>query len=397
MKGAEEGFDTLAVHGPSEGREGPVVSPIVPASTFRFPDTAAFAAVGSGKREGYFYTRYSNPNFRSVEERLAALEGTERALVFGSGLAAISAALLAHLKAGDLVVSTRDLYGGTTAVFELLRRFGVRIETVGLDDFGAIEREVGRGARLLYTETPTNPLVRVVDLPRLAAVARKAGALLACDATFSSPYNQRTAEFGVDLVLHSATKYLGGHGDLLGGVVAGSASHLAPVERARRVLGGVIEPAGAWMLERSLKTLGLRVARQNENGLRVAQFLKSAKGVKRVHYPGLPDHPDHAIARAQMKGFGGVVSFEVDGGLDGASRVADRLRLIALAPSLGGVESLVSQPALSSHAMLSPPARREAGIDEGLVRVALGIENAEDLIADLARALHGTGAPNSEA
>jgi cystathionine gamma-synthase len=363
------------------------VSPLVRSATFRFPDTAAFAEVGLERRPGYFYTRYDNPTLRSVEDRIASLEGTERALVFASGLAAISTALLAHLRGGDRLVATRDLYGGTQHVFSLLERFGVRVALVPVGEEAALEREVARGARLVYTETPTNPLLRIVDLERVAGIAHAAGALLAVDSTFATPVNSRPCARGADLVLHSATKYLGGHADLLGGAVAGRREALEPVERARRVLGGVMDPDGAWLLERSLKTLSLRVARANENAMKLATFLASAPGVTRVHYPGLPTHPDHALASRQMKGFGGVLSFEVEGGSEAAARVCDRLRWIARAPSLGGVESLVSSPLLSSHAMLSPQQRREAGIADGLLRLSVGVEDPEDLIADLRGAL----------
>lgn len=396
MSDGASGFSTRAVHGRGDGapREGPVAPSIVPAATFRFRSVADLAAANAGRyRPDEFYTRYGNPNLRSLEARIAEIEGAPRALAFSTGMAAIAAVCFALLRPGARLVTARDLYGGTLALFrEVLKPWGVEVVPVSIADDGELERECARGAALVYVETPTNPLCRVVDLRRAAAAARTARAPLACDGTFGSPWNQSAFALGADLSIHSATKYLGGHSDLLGGTVSGAEELIARVERIRRYGGAVPDPGQAWRLERSLKTLALRVARQNESALAVARFLEGSAEIERVHYPGLPSHPDHQVAKSQMRGFGGMLSFDVRGGEAAATRFADALRLVAIAPSLGGVESLICPPIHTSHASIPPEERRRAGISDGSLRLSVGVEDVDDLIADLRRGLAAAGA-----
>lgn len=383
-----KGYRSQRVGGlPGGAGERPVVTPIYPASTYRFPTTRRLAEVAGGERGGYFYSRYTNPNSRAVEAALAALEGTEDALVFASGMAAAACTALTFVKAGERLVAFRDLYGGTSGLFEMLRDFGVGVAFVETGDYRTLGREA-RGARLVWFESPTNPLCKVVDFAKVAQVGKQAGAITAIDATFGSPFNQKPARFGIDLVMHSATKYLGGHSDLTAGTVAGRRALTERIEKTRRHLGGVLDPQACWILERSLKTLDVRMERINASALAVARFLRRSNKVAAVHYPGLPSHPEHSLARRQMKGFGGMMSFEIRGGDGAAFRFADRLRVVSLAASLGGVESLVSHPVLTSH-RLSPEERLRFGIRPGLVRLSVGIEPKETLIEDLRKALEG--------
>lgn len=388
----DSGETTRAVHagGKVDPSSGSPVTPIYMTSTFAFATTDDLAAVSRGERPGNFYTRYGHPNQRAAEEKLAALEETEAALVFSSGMAAISTSLLAHLRPGDRLVAFRDLYGGTLAfIREVLIPFGIAVDWVDVGDDRALETALARPAKVVYTETPTNPVLKVVDLGNVARLARKAGALSFVDITFASPCNVKPIRLGLDLAIHSATKYLSGHADLTGGAVAGPRAVVERIAPLRKLLGGILAPHDAWLLERSLKTLPLRMERHNRNGQAIAEFLSTHPAVKAVHYPGLPSHPGHAIAKREMRGFGGVVAFEAKGGLAAAKTFADRLKLATLAPSLGGVETLVSHPVFTSHAGLTPEERRKAGIPDGLVRVAVGIEDAADLVADFTRALEG--------
>jgi cystathionine beta-lyase/cystathionine gamma-synthase len=379
------GFATRAIHGSSEPIDGPVASPIVAASTYRFHSVEDLAKANDGRaRADSFYSRYGNANFTSVEERVALLEGAEGALLFASGMAAISAVAFAFLKPGARLLAQHEIYGGTVAFFrEVLAAWGVEVVFFDANDTARLEAECARGAALVYVETPTNPLCRIVDLRRVADAARKSGAPVVCDATFASPVNQATLSFGVDLVIQSATKYLGGHDDLLGGTVAGSRELLRRIVPIRKRLGGVPDPQQAWRLERSLKTVALRVARQNQSALEIARWLGTRQEVERVHYPGLPDHPDHGLARKQMKGFGGMLAFDLRGGEPAARRFAEALRLVALAPSLGSVQTLICPPIHTSHSSLSPEERRKLGILDGSLRLSVGIEEPADLIADL--------------
>ncbi len=391
---------TAAVHA-GDDRTKPydaVPSPIVQSSTHTFESTADIVAFTSGKPragmgataplwEREEYGRYGNPTVRAVERRLAALDGTEDAVLFSSGMAAISTAILALVRAGQHVVYVRDGYRMTRELVEgTLSRFGVASDLVAAGDVGAIEAAIRPETRLLVTESPTNPYLSCVDLEKLAALGHAKRVKTLVDATFATPVNCRPAAFGIDLIVHSATKYLAGHNDVLAVVVCGRAGLVSVVRDLRGVLGSVCDPHAAYLVERGLKTLALRVAKQNATGLAVARYLEGQSRVSRVFYPGLPSHPDHALAARRIRGFGGVVSFVVRGEWR-ASQVVDRLKLPRIAPSFGGVESLVEQPAVMSFYAMTSEERAATGIDDGLVRLAVGIEDEEDVIADLARAL----------
>ncbi len=388
-------FSTLAVHAGEEKRKpyGALTTPIVQTSTYTFADTAEILEYMQQKADGELevrdeYGRYSNPTQSAAERKLAALEGGEQALLFASGMCAITTAILALLSAGDHLVLVSGVYRRTHEfATSFLPRWGIETSVVPIDDSAALARAIRPNTRLILAESPTNPYLRVMDLTHLARLAREHGIIAAIDSTFATPINMRPLELGLDLVMHSATKYLAGHNDLLAGALIGSRDALSQIEAARGVLGGVSSPHDAYLLLRGLKTLDLRVRRQNENGLRVAQFLEGHPGVRRVYYPGLPSHPDYEIARQHMTGFGGVVSFEIAGDLEQTGRFVDLLRMPYLGPTLGGVESIAQQQAILVS--LKPEERREAGIDDSLVRYALGIEDAEDLIADLEQALDG--------
>lgn len=384
------GPSTRSVHaGRVRDREsGHVATPIHLSSTFFSRNTRELIEYLEGRRSANFYSRYSNPTVEAAEEKIAELEGGERALCFGSGMAAISTLLLSQLRHGDGIVATRELYGGTFEFIErMLPRWGISVTFVDPGDLRGLEAAVGPMTRLIYTETPTNPRLTVVDLRAVAEIARRKQVPCAVDNTFASPINQRPIGFGFDFVLHSATKYLGGHCDLIGGVVVGPRDRMKEVWQHRKLLGGILDPHAAYLLERGMKTLALRMERHNENGLAIARHLAEHPRVRRVFYPGLPGHPGHEIAKRQMSGFGGVVSFEVDAGKEETTRAVEALELMYLAPSLGGVETLVSQPTNTSHYFVSPEERAAQGISDSLVRIALGIEDPADLIRDLDRAL----------
>ncbi|HOG47938.1 MAG TPA: PLP-dependent aspartate aminotransferase family protein [Anaerolineae bacterium] len=389
------GFSTRSVHA-GEARPNPyhaVTTPIVQTSTYTFEgtdDVRAFkeATQAGGRPQRGEYGRYGNPTAWAVEEKMAALEGAEDAVLCASGMNAVTTALLTLLSPGDHLLVTQDLYRKTRQFANtFLRRLGVETSYVPVGDEEALARNLRPNTRLVFTEIPTNPYLRVVDLARTAELAHAHGARLFVDSTFATPYNLRPLEHGADLVVHSATKYLGGHNDLLAGILVGPQATIGPLREALGMLGGVVDAGCAYLLLRGLKTLALRMAQHNENGLRVARFLAAHPAVATVFYPGLPSHPDHAQAVRQLRGCGGVVSFEVRGGMAGVQAFIDALRIPLMGPSLGGVESLVEQPALMSHYELDAAERRAIGVSDGLVRYAVGIEDADDLIADLAQAL----------
>lgn len=385
-----EGPSTRSVHAGRvrDPESGSITTPIHLSSTYFARNTKDLTDYLEGRRSANFYARYSNPTVEAAEQKIAELEGGERALCFGSGMAAISTLLLSQLRHGDHVVATRELYGGTFEFLDrMLPQWGISTTFVPPADRKALEGAVGPSTKLIYTETPTNPKLTVVDLGAVAEVARKARIACAIDNTFASPINQRPLGFGFDFVVHSATKYLGGHCDLVGGVVVGPRDRMKDVWYHRKLLGGILDPHAAYLLERGTKTLALRMARHNENGLLVARHLAEHPRVRRVYYPGLPGHPGHEIAKRQMSGFGGVLAFEVDAGREETARFVEALELAYLAPSLGGVETLVNQPSMTSHYFIAPEERAAQGISDSLVRVALGIEDAADLIRDLDRAL----------
>jgi cystathionine gamma-synthase len=393
-----DNFSTQAVHAGEERRKpyGALTTPIVQTSTYTFENTAEILDFMHRKAAGDpevrdEYGRYSNPTQSTAERKIAALEGGERALLFASGMCAITTTMLTLLSSGDHLVMVSDSYRRTREFAgTFLSRWGVETTLVPIDQPVALAEAIRPTTRLIFSETPTNPYLRVMNLPRMVEIARQQDITTIVDSTFATPINLRPLEYGVDLVIHSATKYLGGHNDLLAGTVIGPNHVLAKIEKARGVLGGVSNPHDAYLLLRGLKTLDLRVRRQNENGQRVARFLEGHPAVRRVYYPGLPSHPDYEIARRQMTGFGGVVSFEIGGhdeDEDKTGHFIDLLRLPYVGPTLGGVESIVEQPAVLLS--LDREERQEAGIKDNLVRYALGIEDADDLIADLSQALAG--------
>ncbi len=380
---------TLAVHAGEEnhGRNAPVSPPIVRTSTFVFANTRELKRYAQGKSKAYMYTRYGNPTLAVAEAKLAALEGGEAALVLSSGMAAISTALLTVLRAGDELIATRQLYGGAYRLMrDVLPGLGIRTRYVEADLAG-VEKLVNDRTRALYVETPTNPTLEIVDLRRAAALARRHKLVSMVDSTFASPILQRPLEFGFDLSIHSATKYLGGHSDLIGGAVIGSRNWVGRVRQKMMCLGGSMDPSAAYLLNRGLKTLELRVRRQSETALAVARFLSKHPKVSRVHYPGLPSHPSHRLARSQMDGFGGMLAFDVKGGLAAARRVCDRTRIFQLAVSLGGVESLIVLPLYSSHFGMSAKELAAICVTPGTIRISVGLEDPADLIADLKQAL----------
>ncbi len=386
---------TSAVHA-GEARfrsHNSVTVPVVQTSTFTFQNTAELIDYVEEHMfwdvpEREEYGRYGNPTVRAAEAKLAALEGAEDALLVSSGMAAITSTLMIMLSQGDHFIITEDCYRRTRGFCNgFLPRFGIQCTTVAPGDYAALEAAIRPNTRLIFSESPTNPFLRCVDFTRLTDIARRHGLKTIVDSTFATPYNLRPLEHGVDLVIHSVTKYLSGHNDLLAGCVAGSFDLTTALRQSQGILGCVVDPHQAYLILRGLKTLGIRMRQHNANGLAVAHFLESHPKVRRVWYPGLESHPDHAIAQKTMTGFGGVVSFEIDGDGPAASRFIDALSIARIGPSLGGVESLVEQPAIISYYDTDPEVRQALGISDELVRLSLGIEDEADLIADLAQAL----------
>jgi cystathionine beta-lyase/cystathionine gamma-synthase len=380
---------TRAVHGIHEGTPGPRSTPIVHSSTFGFPDLEAMEAARDQGAAGAYYQRNGHPTLHAVERALAGIEGAEAALLFSSGIAAIAAGFFTLLRPGDHVLALRQCYGGTLVLLEFgAEHCGWTFDLLDARTPDAWAAAFRNETKLLHIESPTNPLLAVVDVRHSAQLAHAHGAQLMLDTTVASPIGQHGLELGADLVAYSATKSIGGHADLLAGVVMGSASSIEPLAQTRRTLGPVPDPALAWQIERSLKTLPLRVEAQNANALELARRLSAHAGVKQVFYPGLESHAGHALAAAQMSGgFGPLLSFEVAGGAKAAEATANALELVLHATSLGGVESLVSLPAHTSHIHLGVEGRRAAGIPEGLVRFSAGVEDVDDLWADVSRAI----------
>jgi cystathionine gamma-synthase len=387
MKQRKRRPETAAVRGGSEmqKKNGPVAPEIYQTSTFEVADNEEQIRVTTTDR---YYTRWGNPTITLAEQTVAALEGTEAALVFASGMGAITTTILSLLKAGDHIVAQRDLYGGVTKFFsEWLPKLGIETTLVDTTEYEQHARAIRPSTKLLYLESPTNPALHIVDMKKMAVLGKQHGLISMIDSTFGTPINQHPTEYGIDLVMHSGTKYLSGHADLTCGVISGRRDLIEQVGETRKTLGNCMDPHAAWLLIRGLKTLAVRVARQNENALRVAEFLEQHAKVRRVHYPFLKSHPQYAIAREQMSGGSGMVTFEVDGTGDDARRVSEAMRVFTLATSLGGVESLVSIPVLTSHAMISAEQRASMGVTEQMVRLSVGIESVEDQIEDLERAL----------
>jgi cystathionine gamma-synthase len=393
MSGMEkEGFSTQAVHA-GEAREkagNAVTTPIFQTATYAFRDSHELIEYMEGHVEREEYGRYGNPTQRVVERKLAALDGGEAALLFSTGMCAITTTLLAMLGRGGHLVLTEEGYRRTRQFCRtLLQRLGIEYTFVETGNYEGLAAAIRPTTRLIFSESPTNPHLRVMDLDRLVDIGRKRNVKIAIDSTFATPYNQRPLDFGIDLVFHSATKYLGGHNDLMAGVVVGSRGLVAAIRDMQAMLGGITDPHTSYLLVRGMKTLGIRMRKQNENGMAVARFLEGHPRVRRVYYPGLSSHPDYKVACEQMKGFGGVVSFEIDGDMKTTSAFIDRLNIPYIAPSLGGVESLIEQPALMSYYEMTAEDRAAIGIANELVRLSLGVEDADDLIADLHQALAG--------
>jgi len=379
--------ETSAVRGGGESspRTGPVATPIYQTSTFEVMDTEEQLRVVP---TDHHYTRYGNPTNTVAEKAIAELEGTDVALLFASGMNAITTTVLTLLKSGDHVVAQRDIYGGAAKFFgQWLPKLGIETTFVDTTDYSQHEGAIRPNTKLLYLESPTNPTLRVVDMKRAVGIAKRHSLTTMIDSTFATPINCRPAEYGIDLIMHSGTKYFGGHADLLCGVMTGRGELMEKIHSTRTTLGGCLDPHAAWLLLRGIKTLAVRVQRQNDSALQVARFLAKHPKVERVHYPFLEGHPQRALAMEQLRGGGGVVSFEVRGSGQDAREVTEALRLFILAPSLGGVESLVCIPALTSHLMVPAEHRQKMGVTDQMIRLSVGIEHADDLIADLDRAL----------
>ena len=386
----ERGPATELIHAgeTDRGIAAPLTTPIYETTTFVFENAAEVVAYNEGRSAKYLYSRYTNPTVVSTEQMVAAADGAEAALAFSSGQGATTTLLMAHVKAGDEVVCSAAVYGGTFHLLnDLLTRFGIIVRFVSLAQLADPARLVGDRTKLVWFESPINPTLRCVDIRPIADACRSRGVLSVIDNTFASPINQRPLALGVDLVMQSATKYLNGHSDVTGGVVSGSKALLAPIEQARRRVGTVMDPHPAYALGRGLKTLPLRVARHNANAQAVAEFLAQDKRVTQVYYPGLPSHPDHAIAARQMPGFGGMVCIDLGGRYDLAEKTFDRLKVIKRAASLGGVESLCSLPVITSQYGHTDQQLADAGVTRGMMRLSIGLEDVADIIADLDQAL----------
>ena len=387
---SEPGVGTRSVWAGEEKHNwwGATQVPVVHSVAYGYPDVEHWQDAALGRAPGHIYSRNTNPTVAAFTEKVRVLEGAEAATSFATGMAAISNTLFALLSPGDRIVSVKDTYGGTNQFFrEFLPTFRVEAALCNTTDAEQIEREIARGCRLVYLETPTNPTLKVTDIARLAAAAHSVGAIVVTDNTFATPVNQLPLRLGSDLVLHSASKFLGGHADALGGVVCGAKRLVEKAYHYREITGAALDPMAAYLLLRGMKTLHLRIRQQNQSALRIAQFLAAQPQVSQVFYPGLPSHPHHDVARRQMRGFGGVLSFMLRGGFDAVRAFLPRLRYAHLAANLGAVETIAGPPATTSHVECTAEERRAMGIPEGLIRYSVGIEETEDLLADLTQAL----------
>jgi cystathionine beta-lyase/cystathionine gamma-synthase len=378
------GQSTVAVHGGAEHRNAgsPVSAPLLQSVNY----VQEFGPEGGAN---IMYTRYGNtPNEEVVQKRIAMLEGAEAALVLSSGMGATACALLALLRPGDHLLSSSWIYGGTRKLFtEEFVSMGIEVSFANPDERRVWRNTIRQNTRVIFVESPVNPTCRVIDIPQIAILAKQRGVSLVVDSTLASPINTRPLSYGADVVIHSATKYLNGHHDILCGVVAGTSSYIEEVRRKMIVWGQAPDPFACWLLERGLKTLDVRVQRCNENAMRVAEWCAGRNEISKVHYAGLPDHPDHVLAKKLLDGFGGLMSIELSGGADAADKFVRRLRMIAHASSLGGVDTLAIEPRFSSHAHMTSEERAAIGIPDGFLRLSIGIENADDIIADIAQAL----------
>lgn len=386
----DESFYTLAVHAGEDRSDnyGALSVPIYPASVFAFPDADEGAAIHNEQREGYYYGRLGNPTTAALEKTIAELEGGEAALAFASGMAAISAAILSNVRSGDHIVAPESMYSTTTNFLQhLAERFDIETTYVDAADAETYAAAVRPNTKIFWIETPSNPLVTITDVQRVAAIARDAGVMTVADNTFATPFNQRPIELGVDVAIHSGTKYLGGHSDLTAGILVGEGESVARVRTtATKLYGGNIAPQVAWLVLRGIKTLALRMEQHNSNASALANMLAEHKRVTAVYHPGLPAHRNHKIAAGQMRGFGGMIGFDV-GSVEAGKSFVNGVRLCTLATSLGGVETIVQHSASMTHATIPPAQRLRAGISDGLIRLSVGIEDIEDLKADIIQAL----------
>jgi methionine-gamma-lyase len=383
------GDSTRSVHESEkyDKETGSLVPPIYESSTFKFTDASAIPPAMAGEK-GYVYSRRENPTVARLEEKIASLERGESAAAFSSGMAAITTSIFAFLEKGDHIVGIRDLYGGTYSLLhDQLPRLGFETTLVETTDEYALAKAVREKTRIVYIESPTNPTIKLVDIPKAAQIAHSVGAFLFIDSTFATPINQNPLTMGADIVLHSMTKFINGHDDLIAGIAVGNRNKIRKIKTTRRDFGGTLDPFPAWLILRGVKTMALRVRAQNTNAMALARFLVEHCKVAKVNYPGLETHPQHTLARKQMKGYGGMLSFEVKGAPQDAIKLTESLKIGSLAASLGGVETLVSQPHNMSHTQLSSEERMSSGMLDTLVRVSVGIEDIEDLISDFAQAL----------
>jgi cystathionine beta-lyase/cystathionine gamma-synthase len=383
------GYSTRSVHEaePYDEQTGSLTTPIYETSTFGFAKAEEVPRAVAGRR-GYVYSRWDNPTVVRLEKKLAAFEHGGDGAAFSSGMAAISTAIFSFLKKGTHVLGIKDLYGGTYALLhDILPDLGFDTTLVESSDFGALERGIKKNTGVVYIESPTNPTLKLVDIQKAAKLAHSSGALLMVDNTFASPINQNPIDFGADVVLHSVTKYINGHADLIAGAAVANKGNTHRIKMMRRDFGGTLDPIPAWLILRGMKTMAIRVRQQNATAMVLAEFLSTHKKVAAVHYPGLKTHPQHQLAKKQMKGFGGMLSIEIKGKTRDAMRFTESLKVATLAASLGGVETLVSQPYNITHTQMSVKEREETGIPETLVRVSVGIEDADDLVSDFRRAL----------
>ena len=367
---------------------GAVTTPIVNSVAFAYHDVEQWHQVSLGKAEGYIYSRNTNPTVHALEQKIMLLEGAEAATSFSTGMAAISNTLFAFLTSGKRVVSLKDTYGGTSKIFlDFLPKYNVEVKLCNTTDYDELEMEIAKGCDLVYLETPTNPTLKVVDIKRLATAAHKVGAIVVVDNTFATPINQNPLQLGADLVVHSATKFLCGHSDAMGGLLAGKKELVKKVYEFREINGASLQADPAYMIARGMKTLDLRIQRQNESALTIARYLKAHPKVENVFYPGLETHPGHEIARSQMRGFGGMMSFALNGNYDQVRKMLTSLKLVHLAASLGSVSTLAGPPRTTSHVELTEAQRAQLGIPESLIRYSVGIESVDDLLTDLEEAL----------
>jgi cystathionine beta-lyase/cystathionine gamma-synthase len=384
------GTSTLAIHGDSKDKQfRSVVYPIYQTSTFAVEKTDDYQKFIDEVDDFYIYSRYGNPTVKEVEKRLALIENADDSILFSSGMAAITTTILSHVQSGDEIISLSSIYGVTYRFFrDYLPKFGVKVKFFQIEKVDEIEKLISPKTKLIYFETPVNPTTRIVDIEKIVKFAKREDLTTIIDNTFATPINQNPIDFGVDIVIHSATKYLSGHSDLILGCVMSSRERIERIRKFKNVFGGNPDPHQAFLLGRSLKTLELRVKRQNENALKLAEFLSSHRKIRKVLYPGLKNHPEHELAKKQMSGFGGMLSFEIDGDLGRTKKFCDSLKVALNATSLGSVETLVSIPVLTSHVGMKKDELERAGISESMVRVSVGIENIEDIVWDFEQALN---------